>query len=185
MKDLPNQPVQATLNLIPAHTWYANRSGALIFLNQRCADYLGLAKDHPLRFGIETGAAWDSHVAWLHPDDDDLTRKVWGACLASGSAGEMTFRVRNAQGAYRYFVSRSEPILAPDGTVQGWIGINLDVDENKQADFYLAEGERLGQWGSWAFNPDGFEYWSSGLFRIHGLEPAGKAPSIPQYMALV
>jgi hypothetical protein len=54
--------LQATLNLIPAHTWYALPSGALTFLNERCADYLGLPKNHPLRFGIDTGASWDSHT---------------------------------------------------------------------------------------------------------------------------
>ncbi len=51
--------------------------------------------------------------------------------------------------------------------------------------FYLAEGERLAHTGSWAFDAAGFKHWSSELFAIHGLDPAGKAPSIPEYMALV
>jgi hypothetical protein len=33
--------LQATLNVIPAHTWYAGPSGALTFVNTRIADYLG------------------------------------------------------------------------------------------------------------------------------------------------
>ena len=53
--------LQVALNLIPAHTWYAVPSGALTFLNERGSDYLGLPQDHPLRFGIDTGAEWDSH----------------------------------------------------------------------------------------------------------------------------
>jgi hypothetical protein len=57
--------------MIPAYTWYAAPAGALTFVNERCADYLGLPKDHPLRFGVETGAAWDSHIPLLHPDDHD------------------------------------------------------------------------------------------------------------------
>src|SRR3989442_4464074 len=51
--------------------------------------------------------------------------------------------------------------------------------------FYLAEGERLAHTGSWAFDAAGFKHWSSELFVIHGLDPADKAPSIPEYMALV
>ena len=43
--------LQATLNVIPAHTWYAAPSGALTFVNKRTGDYLGLPKDHPLRLG--------------------------------------------------------------------------------------------------------------------------------------
>lgn len=185
MNDFIKEQLQATLNLIPAYTWYTNRSGALTFVNQRCADYLGLPKDHPLRFGIETGAAWDSHIPLLHRDDHDETRKIWSTCINSGSVGEVTFRVRNAEGRYRWFLSRAEPFLAEDGTPQGWIGINFDVEERMQAEFYLVEGQRVGRAGSWAFSAAGFEYWSRGLFQIHGLEPGDRAPSIPEYMALV
>src|SRR3989475_433630 len=53
------------------------------------------------------------------------------------------------------------------------------------ADFYLAEGQRLAHMGSWAFDAAGFKHWSSELFAIHGLDPAGQAPSIREYMALV
>ena len=83
----------------------------------------------------------------------------------------MTFRVRNAEGGYRWFLSRAEPLRASDGTLQYWIGINLDIDERKQAEFYLAEGQRFAHAGSWAFNSAGFQYWTPKLFAIHGLDP--------------
>src|SRR4029077_16202586 len=82
-----------TLNTIPAYTWYAVPSGGLAFVNERCADYLGLPRNHPCRFGIHTGAAWDSHIPLLHPDDHEETRRVWSNCLNRGCAGEVTFRV--------------------------------------------------------------------------------------------
>ena len=66
-----------------------------------------------------------------------------------------------------------------------WIGINLDIEERKQAELYLAEGQRLAHMGSWAFNADGFEYWSAELFEIYGLQPGAGAPTIAEYMALV
>jgi len=104
------EQLQATLNVIPAYTWYADPTGALTFVNKRHADYLGLPKDHPLRFGIATGAAWDSHILLLHPDDHEEARRVWSTCLRTGSAGEMSFRVRNAAGEYRWFLTRAEPL---------------------------------------------------------------------------
>jgi PAS domain S-box-containing protein len=185
MHDSLEARLQAGLNLIPAHTWYAVPSGALTFVNERTADYLGLPNDHPLRFGIEAGAPWDSHIPLLHPDDHDETRRVWSNCLRTGSAGEVNFRVRNAQGRYRWFSGRAEPFRASDGTLLYWIGINLEIEERKQAEFYLAEGQRLAHTGSWAFDATGFQSWSSELFEIHGLQPGGKAPRIPEYMALV
>jgi PAS domain S-box-containing protein len=185
MNDSPDARLQATLNVIPAHTWYAAPSGVLTFVNQRAADYLGLPTGHPLRLGIDTGAAWDSHIPLLHPDDHDETRRVWSNCLKTGSAGQLTFRVRNAQGNYRWFISCAEPLRASDGSLLYWIGIDVDIEERKQAEFYLAEGQRLAHTGSWAFDATGFKHWSPELFEIHGLKPDAKAPSTPEYMALV
>jgi len=177
--------LQATLDLIPAFTWYAAPSGALLFVNSRGAEYLGLPKDHALRFGTDTGAAWDSQIPLLHPDDREETRTVWSQCLTTGYPGEMSYRVRGADGNYRWFLSRAEPLRRNNGVILSWIGINLDIEERKQAEFYLAEGERLAHTGSWRFNTGGFEHWSSELFAIHGLEPGRTAPTVAEYMALV
>jgi PAS domain S-box-containing protein len=162
----PLAQLQATPNLVPAHCWCALPNGALTFVNARSADYLGLPKDHPLRLGTEAGADWDSHIALLHPDDREETRRVWSNCLRTGSSGEVSFRVRNAEGGYRWFLSRAEPVGAA-------------------AEFYLAEGQRLAHMGSWAFTAAGFEYWSSELFEIHGLDPRGNPPAKEECLALV
>ena len=180
-----DESLRRTLNLIPAHTWYANPSGALQFVNEQSADYGGIPKDHPLRFGVDTDAAWDSHILFLHPDDHDETRRVWSTCLRTGSPGEVSFRVRSAQGSYRWFLSRADPIRAMDGKLLGWMGVNIDIEERRQTEYYLAEGQRLGHTGSWAFGQAGFEHWSDELFRIHGLDPSCTAPTVEEYLALV
>ena len=131
--------LQATLDKIPAYTWYANPTGGLTFVNTRSADYLGLPSDHPLRLGTETHAAWDAHLAFVHPDDTAETRRVWSDCLKTGSAGEVSFRARNADGAYRWFLSRAEPLRANDGAILYWIGINLDIEDRKRAEIELRQ----------------------------------------------
>jgi PAS domain S-box-containing protein len=181
----PEAQLQATLNIVPAHAWYALPNGALKFVNGRTADYLGLPKDHPLRFGTGAGAAWDSHIVFLHPEDREETRRVWSECLRTGSAGEVSFRVRNGEGGYRWFLSRAEPVRDANGDLLHWIGVNLDIEERRQAEFYLAEGQRLAHTGSWSFTPTGFEYWSSELFHIHGIDPKGTPPTTEEYLAMV
>jgi PAS domain S-box-containing protein len=133
--------LQATLNVIPAYTWYAAPSGGLTFVNKRTADYLGLPKDHPLRLGVDIGAPWDAHIALLHPDDHEGTRNAWSTCLRTGEAGEVSFRVRNAQGGYRWFHSCVESLRASDGTLLQWVGMNLDIEELKCAEKALRESE--------------------------------------------
>jgi PAS domain S-box-containing protein len=134
--------LQTILNVIPAYTWYAAPSGALAFVNKRTADYLGLPKDHPLRFGIDIGAQWDDWVPLLHPDDQEESRKYWSNCLRTGGAGQHNYRVRNPQGDYRWFLSSFEPLRASDGTLLLWIGATVDIEELKRAQEALRESER-------------------------------------------
>jgi DNA-binding NtrC family response regulator/PAS domain-containing protein len=145
--DVPAAQLQATLNMIPASTWYAAPSGGLTFVNERCADYFGLPKDHPLRFGAGTCAAWESQIPVLHPDDQEETRRVWSECLSASRYCEVSFRVRDAHGNYRWCLSRMEPLRGNDGTLLHWVGINLDIEERQQdlAKALRKTGERLQQ----------------------------------------
>src|SRR5258708_785476 len=147
--------LQVALNLVPAFAWYALPNGALTFVNERSADYLGLPKDHPLRFGTITGADGDSHLPLLHPDDREETRRVWRDCLHEGRADEVSFRVRNSEGGYRWFLSRVEPVRDADGTLLYWIGINLDIDERKRAEQELRDIFDTVPAMVWVARPDG------------------------------
>ena len=62
---------------------------------------------------------------------------------------------------------------------------NIPIAARNQAEFYLAEGQRLAHTGSWALDAVGFTYWSSELFAIHGLDADRKAPTLAEYLALV
>ena len=190
--------LQVALNLIPAHVWYANTVGAVTFVNERGSDYLGLPQVHPLRSGIETDAARDSYLTFLHADDHEETRRVWSTCLRTGGPGQITFRVRDAEGKYQWFLSRMEPIRASDGTLLYWIGVNLSIEDPEQTEICLAEEERLdtlptrssmyrdlqeskarleeaqriahvGHW-EWDLETD-VVIWSDETYRIFGLKP--------------
>lgn len=126
--------LRKTLNTIPAYTWYALPSGTLTFVNERYADYLGLAKNDPLRCGVEINVPWDTHIQLVHPADREETLRVGATCNRTGTAGQAAFRIRNSEGEYRWFLSRLEPLRASDGTLLYWIGINLDIEELKRAE---------------------------------------------------
>src|ERR1700720_4037487 len=171
--------LQTTLNTVPAFTWYSLPSGTLTFVNHRYADYLGLASDHPLRFGVETGVAWDTHLQLLHPDDHESSRTVGETILRTGSAGQAAFRGRDANGVYRWFLSRVEPFRASDGTVLGFIGINLDIEDRKlvedalrRNEHSLAEAQRLSHVGSVGMQVSTKRiFWSEESARIYGYAP--------------
>jgi PAS domain S-box-containing protein len=125
--------LQATLNVIPIQAWYATPSGVLIFVNEAAAAYLGLPQPHHLRIGMDVGGTWDSHLAFLHPEDRAHTKRQWAACLRKHEAGEVRFRVLGASGIYRWFLTRAETLRARDGALLYWVGVNVDIDDEKRA----------------------------------------------------
>ena len=140
--------LQATLNMIPAYTWYAAPSGALTFVNERTADYLGLPKDHPLRFGIDIGGEWDAHIPMLHPDDREESRRIWSICLQTGSARESSIRIRNAEGGYRWFkLVSNHSGLAMELSYIGSGLISTLKNASKQ-NSTLKRGSGLDAWGA-------------------------------------
>src|SRR5471032_2304537 len=170
--------LQATLEMIPAFMWCSAPSGALLFVNSRGADYLGLSKDHPLRFGTDTGAASDSHLSFLHPDDQEETWRVGSECLERGCPGEVSARIRNAEGHYRWFQSRTEPVRAHDGTLLYWIGINLDIEERKRAEQELRDIVDTIPAVVWVALPDGSNAYANDRFvEYSGMVPAQTAGS--------
>jgi PAS domain S-box-containing protein len=125
--------LRAILDVLPVYTWYGTPSGSLLFVNKRQADFLGIPKDHPLRFGIDIGAQWDHWIPLLHPDEHEEARRYWSNCLRTGEGAEHNYRVRNAEGDYRWFLTRAEPLRASDGSLRLWIGVTLDIEELKRA----------------------------------------------------
>jgi PAS domain S-box-containing protein len=78
----------------------------------------------------------------LHPDDQEKGRKYWANSLRTGKGYEYAYRVRDAQGNYRWLLTRTEPLRASDGTLLLWVGATLDIEELMRAQEALGESER-------------------------------------------
>jgi PAS domain S-box-containing protein len=138
--------LQMTLKALPAHAWYARASGALAFVNGPTADYLGLPSDHPLRSAADSEAPWDAHLVFLHPEDQAASGRNWAEQLQTGRPRDDQFRILGADGKYRWFLTRAEPLIDSDGKVQYWVGVNIDIDDKKRASEALdAARDRIGR----------------------------------------
>jgi PAS domain S-box-containing protein len=178
---------QLLVDSIPALIHTARPDGYLDYFNKPWLEYLGVTLDKA------TGWNW---TAFVHPEDVEGIVAKWRACLATGEVFEYETRVRGANGEYRWMFHRKVPLRDANGNIVKWYGSSLDIEERKTAEeqlrrnteelqrseFYLAKGQRLAHMGSWAFDPDGFYYWSPELFRMHGLDPASKPPSVQEYL---
>jgi len=182
--------IQVLVDSIPSLIHTARPDGYLDYFNKRWLEYLGVTLDKV--------AGWN-WTAFIHPEDLDGIVTEWRACLASGENFEYETRVLRSNGDYRWMFHRKVPLRDANGNIVKWYGSSLDIDERKTAaeqlvrnaeelqrsEFYLAEGQRLAHIGSWAFDPDGFYYWSPELFRMHGLDPSSKPPSVQEYLERV
>jgi PAS domain S-box-containing protein len=138
--------IQVSLNALPIQAWYAHASGALAFVNQTTARYLGLPSAHPLGFAGEFEASWDTHLAFLHPDDRAPSSRNWAKILQSGKAREDQIRILGGDGKYHWFLSQAEPLWDSKGQVQYWIGVNIDIDDEKRtSEARDAMRERIGR----------------------------------------
>jgi PAS domain S-box-containing protein len=183
----PAPDFQRLIDSAPALIHTGLPDGYLDFFNQAWLEYLGRS------LADVQGWKW---TAVIHPDDVEGIVEVWRASLASGKPFLHEARVRRADGEYRWMLHHKVALRDEHGKIVKWHGSSIDIEDRKQAEeqvrrnsqdlqrseFYLAEGQRLGHMGSWAFDADGFYYWSPELFRMHGLDPASKPPSIQEYL---
>ncbi len=115
---------------VPNHVWASTADGKLYWFNERVYDYSGAEQ------GSLDGDSWASIV---HPEDLTDAARLWGEALAAGTVYETEFRIRCAEGAYRWFLVRAQPVRAPDGSIVSWIGTNTDIENAKRQSDELEE----------------------------------------------
>jgi PAS domain S-box-containing protein len=112
------------------HAWTARPDGFLDWFNGQVYTYSGATA------GSLDGADWAKIV---HPDDIAGAAERWGAALASGDPYEAEFRLRDAEGNYRWHIARAVPQRGEDGAILRWIGTNTDIHDQMATAQALAD----------------------------------------------
>jgi PAS domain S-box-containing protein len=110
---------------IPQLAWMADGCGSIFWYNQRWYDYTGG------NIGDGHGRGW---VRYHHPETVDQVVARIEHSFVTGVIWEDTFRLRGANGEYRWFLSRATPIRDGNGRVVRWFGTNTDVTEQRLLD---------------------------------------------------
>jgi two-component system NtrC family sensor kinase len=117
-------PFRQLADHLPALCFMADADGRALWCNQRWYDYTGVAANADLV------SVWPS----LHdPANVDEALRNWTACIRSGRAGEMIVPFRRADGSFRPFLSRAEPVHGEDGGISCWLGTMTDIGEQQEA----------------------------------------------------
>ncbi|HVQ37361.1 MAG TPA: ATP-binding protein [Pyrinomonadaceae bacterium] len=117
-------------NSIPQLAWMARPDGYIYWYNQRWHDYTGTTPEQMEGWG------------WQSVHDPAVLPKVmekWQRAIATGQPLEMEFPLRGADGSFRQFLTRVQPMVDSQDRVTQWLGTNTDVDELKQMEVSLRE----------------------------------------------
>jgi PAS domain S-box-containing protein len=119
---------------VPQLVWMAEADGNIFWYNQKFYDYTGATATEMVGWG------WQS----LH--DPQILPKVleqWRASLATGKPFEMEFPLRGADGVFRWFLTRVNPLSDSQGRIVRWFGTSTDIEESRRARKFAEESSRL------------------------------------------
>lgn len=162
---------------LPQMVWASDPAGQIDYFGPRWSDFTGLSLDE-LRAG-----AW---LDLVHPEDRVVATTPPPA--DSDALDDRVFRLRNADGEYRWLESQARALRDDDGAIVRWFGSTLDFTERRRAeDRQRAQAEQLEAGAELA--GQGTFIWEMGAGedqvhidaryrRIHGLPP-GALPNQP------
>lgn len=129
------------IDLVPSHVWRLTPDGQPTFFNKRMIDFLGPEVANADKPGM-TRLVAVIQIA-VHPEDAGAMVDTLNRSLATGETFSMRYRLRRADGVYRWMSSRAEPMRDQSGRIVQWYGLCHDIDDQMHAEEALRESERL------------------------------------------
>lgn len=123
---------------MPGIIFVADATGQATMVNPFYCDFVGLREADLL------AAAWEDVV---HPDDVVRARDVWNTAIRAGTAYRDEYRLRRADGVWRWHDARGLPVREASGAIVQWVGCCVDVHERHETANELAArvGEALAE----------------------------------------
>ena len=115
---------RTTAEATPGMLFVTDAQGNNLYVNNFYREYIGLPEEEVL-------GDWSR---WVHPDDLPSVQEVTLAALADGRAFECEYRVRRADGEWRWNASRASASRGADGTIEGWVGVTFDIHDRRTAE---------------------------------------------------
>lgn len=116
----------------PAMLWVTEPDGSCSYLSRGWYDFTGQREADALGFG------WTSAI---HPDEQPLAAHAFVAANKKRVSFSIDYRLRRADGTYRWAIDAGRPRFGPQGEFLGYVGSVIDVQERKEAEQQLRQSE--------------------------------------------
>ncbi|HEV7607807.1 MAG TPA: PAS domain-containing protein [Steroidobacteraceae bacterium] len=107
--------------------------GEVEFLNQQILEYFGKTRDELKDWSL---------VGAVHPDDLPHVIEVRTRSIETGGVYQVEHRCRGADGTYRWFQVRGQPVRNAAGEITAWYLLLTDIEDRKKAEEALRSSER-------------------------------------------
>lgn len=128
------------VDMVPSLLWRLTPGGEPNFFNKRLVDFFGLDIANADKPGTSRLAAIIETA--VHPDDAASLGEELNRCLVTGERFSMKYRLRRADGVYRWVDGRAEPLRDQSGRIVQWYGLSHDIDDQLRAQEALLQSER-------------------------------------------
>jgi PAS domain S-box-containing protein len=128
------------VDMVPSLLWRSNPNGGPNYFNKRMIDFLGLDTADYGKPGMSRLAA--ALAASIHPDDAAGVTEGLDHSLVTGEPFSMAYRLRRADGVYRWVSGRAEPMRDESGRIIQWYGLAHDIDDQMRAEAAIRQSER-------------------------------------------
>jgi PAS domain S-box-containing protein len=109
----------------PVLIWMTDTARACTFTNQSWLTFTGRSLEQELGFG------WLDSV---HPDDYERCVQVFGSAFDARQPFSMDYRLRRADGEYRWLLDIGVPRWTEEGAFVGYIGSCVDITGRKESE---------------------------------------------------
>ena len=116
------QKFRILADTMPQMVWSTLPDGHHDYYNARWYEFTGVPE------GSTDGEGWNG---MFHPDDQDKAWERWRHSLRTGEPYEIEYRLRNAEGNFRWTLGRALPIRDAEGNIIRWFGTCTDIHEQK------------------------------------------------------
>ncbi|AFL52294.1 MASE1 domain-containing protein [Sinorhizobium fredii] len=128
------------VDMVPSLLWRLSPEGEPTFFNQRLINFLGLDMADADKPGMSRLAAIIE--AAVHPDDAASLREALNHSFVTGERFSKTYRLRRADGVYRWVEGSAEPLRDESGRILQWYGLSHDIDDQLRVEEALRRSER-------------------------------------------
>lgn len=183
---------RAIAESMPQIVWTAKPDGILDYFNSRGVEFTGEK--------LIEGKYDLNWLKFIHPNDFPAAKRMWQNSLNTGELFELTFRLKQHDDKYCWFLTRAIPLLNDEGKIIKWLGTSTDIQHQKEVqerlidalqklvenEEKLIEVQKITNVGSYVFNViENSIEWSEVAYNILGKNSSENVLTVDNFFIMV